>query len=493
MSLLERQIDQVGYLDSQTFNHIMSMIAEQKEKDGEGISQEIIDEFNKLNDKAVRKAEEHVDNEESMSLIRLFQVVLVASVIFGFPFLAPLIGEFTGAVLGQGLAQGAPELMTSEYLWVIGDFADVIMLDEFATLILTETPVVADVIGVIDYLLLSGPGLILGDSAASFLSYPIVPVGAAVAFGIYAHSFQNYNSKKDEVDKAFKGYSKQLDHLVEKFSVGPDADRHKNAGGDLVNDAKRQEFCQKKYDLLKGANKIESITNFLRFVDDLYQSDDLGGLVEDLINQGLYSNELLDFLNENGLQKGKGRVSDWDRIREAIASLIYDSNEDKNSQSLVGELFEKFGLFALACENSFSDDRSEIIQRLSGYIGDKEKVSANARLGNSIFDARYDLLRARKVAVEFDEGLLKTGIVGKDEVEVRDFVQRISTEAQKARVGVIAKESDLIKQSIEKRAVDTDLTKDYHDKVPGTSPCGVEAGRVGGADRIAGRAGMVKV
>ncbi len=458
MDILESQFEENGYLNEEGAGLICDILKEVRDADEQGITDEILDEFNHINKAAIKKAQDHVDNEDSMSTVRIIQALLVISVIVGFPLLAPIVGAFAGSILGGGLVAGTPALMTHSAWGPLGSLADVLFFDDFVGIVLRDTPAFSQAFGLIDYALLSGPGQVIGGGVTSLLGAPITPIAGAALFALYAKGRKGYNESSDAVNKAFENFEKEMDDLVKKYSG---ADTMKGGKNPLEDDGFRRGFLERKNNFVKDSDKIEALADFVNAVNKHCQELD-----ENVLPQ-ILSPELVRLLRENGME-GSDSVSDDAKVKKVVAKLFYEAKEDPQKQAFLDRLNRGFGLFSYAAETSPELDMESVMENMLGIIDLGEDIGAKATMGMEIFDAKSVISRAKENGVGVDCDLSDSDFSGKSGPEVAQMVGKLKAEAGKAEAKSLDKEDGLMKKTLEGE-FNKGLLKGFHNR-PGVSP-----------------------
>lgn len=430
-------IDDNGMMDQVTFQKILDLLNDQKKKDNEGISDEILKEINSLNKEAIKQAKKESENEDSVGNMRMLQLILVLAPILGVPLLGPIFSGVGGAVFGSGaaggIAGGAPALMTAEFLGPIGDVAGFLHLDEAVSWMLTDLPILSDVVGVFDTVLLSEPGLIVGESLnAGLFSAPLIPIAAAIGFSMYMSGNQKYHGKKKRIDDAFKSLERELDAIDYenrgKFSK-------KDAGGEISDEEKRSEFVSQKYELMKRPYYFKSVADF---IDAITQKSGEDGYPD--VNQ-VFSKSLMDYFDQEGVFK-TGYVTDRKIASHMVAKLVYsDQSENPHLVPLKDELQSKFGVFFKEFKSK-GGNLKEAADEMVKTFADDEKSKKFAQQGNDIFDSLYDLSVAKERGFLKDDELLTSNDFSDEKLE------QLKAVANENKNKVIKQESDYIGEII---------------------------------------------
>ncbi len=434
-----------GMIDQATFSRILEMLNEQKKKDCEGISKDVLREINALNKKASSIAKKDAENEDSVGNMRMLQLILILAPIIGIPLLAPILSGVGSAVFGSGLAAGAPALMTTEAIGPLGSVVEFLHIDEAVGWLLTDLPILGELVGVVDTVLLSEPGQIIGGAFnAGVLSSPLIPIAGAVGFSLYMAGNEKYHKKKEGIDKDFKGLQRSLDSLKIRNRGNFDLS---NAGADLADEAKRKNFVSEKYELLANSSRFKSMAEF---VDSVMQ---FSGDTDSAKFENIFSPKLAGYLLESGAV-AYGRASDPNKLVDAIAKIFYsDQENDPELNSFKDELMQKFGAFFKSYKSNSADAKAAI-NYLGSIIDNKSKLSSEGKRGNEIFAALYDLTNAsQRVDYKVD-----SDFVQRSDFSDADFSQLIE-ESKVARNFVIARESEYLDRTIKQYKGDESQNK----------------------------------
>lgn len=427
-------VDGNGMIDQLTFQKILEMLNEQKKKNGEGISDRIMSELNAVNNKAVKYAKEEAENEDSVSRMRLLQIALILAPILGIAFLGPIFSGVGGAVAAGGVSGGASTIATAGFLGPIGDVAGFLGIDQAIGWLLTDLPILGELVGVFDTVLLSEPGQIITQSLnLGVLNQPLIPIIGAIGFSMYMAGNEKYNSKKDRVRHGYKGIEKQLDDI--KFGERGNFDTSK-AGGDLKESGKRKKFVTEKYDLLKNSSHFESIA---QFVDAIMQSS----TDESFPNvDKIFSRSLQDFFAERGLFKPES-VTDKKQALGAIAKIMYSDDDNHRAlQAFKAELSEKFGVFFKEYKSN-SHDLQQAAESMVDIFSDDSRTKTAAEQGNKIYDSLYHLSVAKeRGSSDFDNSLLSMDSYSDSDIS------KLEAEAKKVKNSIIEQESKYIEDII---------------------------------------------
>ena len=476
---IEESMKQDTVLDENTFSQILDELNKKRKSDHEGISEDIINEFNELNKKIIAVAKKDSANEDGMYRMRLLQVVLIATLFFAIPFAAPIIGAFAGAIFGgAGIGAGAASLMGASFLGPLGFVGGAIA--PVVTTVLTQTPLLGQALGMIDFAL-SIPAL--GGAVTSLASFPLVPIAAVYGVGMYNAGNKKHNKEEGEVKKEFKKGLENLDKITKKYAG---ADTTKNAGGDLADAAKRQEFVEKKYELLKGGHKIAAMTNFVDALNVVCQQK--GVSLSEIFSQGL-----VDYLGNKGLSVVNPIASDKDALKNGVAQLFYDARDGKdNAPALMVELNNKLGLYSYISESSQNIDAEDSVHDLIDLVqeaksDEKKKASVvnKSNIGAQLYDARYDILYGINNRVPVDEDIREANFSNMNDVQRGKFVQDIVLESKKVKEEVVKGECKLIEESIKSRNVDDALFAGYSGQkggIPSSVPSNAIAEAIGAPD-----------
>lgn len=476
-SIKESMIDD-GLLDSNTFSQLLEELNKKRKADNEGISQEIINEVNEINKTLISVAKSESANEDSMFRMRLLQIALLATLFFAIPFAAPIIGAFAGAIFGGlGVGAGSASLMGASFLGPLASVGG--LFEPIVGTILTQTPLLGQALGVVDFAL-GVPAV--GGAVISLAGMPLVPIAAAALVGTAIIGDQKYIKEKGIVDDKFKEGNKKLDKITSKYI---DADTTKNAGGDLADENKSREFVEKKYGLLKSGHKIAAMTNFIDAINVACQQQ------EDFDLSNIFSQELIDHLQGGGLSS-RTIASNKDVLKETVAGLFYD---DANG-AFMNEINSKFGLCSYISEASenihIEDSVDELIKMVRA--GDST-IASKSTIGANLYDARYDILYGLNNGVEIDRDIGDARFSDISDDDRGLFVGDLQIGADKAKEAVVSGECALIKEAIKSRSVDDALFAAYSGKrteIPGVSPSNGDAVNIKTDVRVGDKSGSIQ-
>lgn len=427
-------VSENGMIDQLTFQRILEMLNDQRKKDGEGISDRIMDELNKVNKRAVKHAKEEVENEDSVSTMRLLQIALILAPILGVAFLGPIFSGVGGAIAAGGVSGGASSIATAGFLGPIGDVAGFLGIDQAIGWLLTDLPILGDFVGVFDTILLSEPGQIIAQSLnLGLFTQPLIPIVGAIGFSMYMGGNEKYNAKKDRVSHGFKSISKQLEDI--EFEERGNFDASK-AGGDLKDSGKRRKFVTEKYDLFKNSSHFESIADF---IDAIMQSSTDESFPD---IDAIFSKPLQEFFAERGLFKPES-VTDKQQALNVIAKIMYaDDDNHRMLQVFKGELSEKFGVFFKEYKSN-SHDLKETVESMVEIFADNGRTKVASEEGNRIYNSLYHLSIAKERGIsDFDDNLLSMGSYSDNDIA------RLEAASKKVKDSIIEQESRYIEDVI---------------------------------------------
>ncbi len=482
MNTIENQLANNGYIDLVTFQEILKTLNEQREGDKEGISDEIINAINDIGKKAVKAAEDDVENEDSMAIFRIIQVALVLSVVFGVPLLGPIVQIFANTIFSQGIARGAPALMLK--VPGLGYVAGGMELNTAMEWIFTEAWVVSHVFELADAAILSDPGsILLGKGAVGFAGAPLISIaGAAIwAIGGYGAN-KTYYDKSDGLKDRAKDFDEALNNLVLKH-IGEDTS--KGAGGLLADDGKRMEFVKTKFGFLEKGNKVSDIIDAIDIVHNHFKDGNIDN--EEIFK--VFPKELFEFLEKSGFNFGEGAM-DKERLARAISKALHGVGDGVDNADLVNDLSERFGLINYLKETGVGLDGSIVdnfinlteknIEDIRIREGDEIADKANgidtqkSEIGIEIAEVRY-VCKCNSNDFNIDESLFD--FVGKDGNEAKEQSDRLNSKVSQVKEEMFERESEVIKGMIDRdgvneaKVVDGDLLRTYNNAgTPGTSP-----------------------
>lgn len=425
-------------LDQASFQAISDLIATEIIK--ENAASEIeLKAFNariqELNEGMLKKLQEHVDTEDDMWKYRVLQLVLMTSPFGGIMYmgtLSNLLGPIFSASTSIGTGIGS--IASSNSLGVFGDIAGGLHIDDAISGILNETPIISDVLGVVDALTDSYVGQQFMGATGGVIFSPLLPIGIAAAYSLSRADTEITHYQKSHVD--IEAEEKKLRDEIEKFEKEREEGRKANKpgedrkwGGNLLTEAEAakdeniglrgrvDKFVEQKFEILKQSYVDVKMAEFICEQMNSDKDEKLEALLGDKKNVqfdfGDRMGTMLDF--KAHLKKSGQKISE-DQILHFIQSRT-DVGEHLKTQFLLFEASDNL--------SEFEDNQQLTDDEKSKFIQSQRKQ----------FDEEFLEQRARKFNITSKETGDKRSEYLAKKIKEREFMNVYLGEAPNNRCG----------------------------------------------------------
>jgi len=406
-------IDENGMMDQITFNRLSQLLAKEGAKDSKD-AKAISDEMNKLNEEALNLSKEHTSSEDQKWKWRLLQVALILTPFCGISLLGPLFGAASSVLGSGGLSGGITSLMTCDALGPLGDFVKLIRLDDAVSWVLTDCPIIGDVVGVADSLIVNDIAQPILGGAFSILSTPLVPVLIGGAYAL--KRLPGELSDKQSFDKKFKDQQKKLEDKIAELGKK-----------ERAQDSDFKELSEEKFKVHSDAFEANGIASVFEAMKNFNPAE-----IENL-SEKLFGKDLTDILLNSGCIAPN--FLDLRRLKEVLLDLKLSPEEDKKKQ--YQDFFDRYLLFRHVDKVAdIGDGFEEKIIKFKDMLSsaDAKRIIENEK---KYFFQDFSFEVGRVRGVPFDQGALQGS------------VEQRQAEADAVKQKVIEQEAEKFKKLVE--------------------------------------------
>ena len=270
-------------MDQAVFAKMQTIIANEIKAE-DGATKEEMEDFNKkiqeLNQKMLKGLQEQVNTEDEMWKYRVLQVFLLVTPLGAFSvagqlfnYLDPLL-ELIGPIFDAhtSLSEGIASMTSSKVLGPFGKIAELVHLDEGIEIVLDKTPILSDLLDVVDYALDSNIVQSGIAEVSPLSSSPLVFAGIAAVNSFFRFDAELTHHKKTRtfIDEQEKTLEDEIKRFQKEKEIGREKDddrgiseadalKPKNLG--LKNRIKI--FAEKRFAGLKESNLDAEIARFI--------------------------------------------------------------------------------------------------------------------------------------------------------------------------------------------------------------------------------------
>lgn len=363
-----------------------AIIAEQNQEDAQI---KLIDKtINDLGKDWYNDVEDYTNVSDDMWKFRLLQLVLMVTPFAGLNFLGPLHSIISSVFGSGGLAEGFSSLLTLDELGFLGDFAELIKLDEGFEL-LFKIPIVESLTEAGSYITESSIGsnliqnALLPMVAASITQFIAVGGYSVVRIKDEVLHKKKYDAKFDNHDKSLLSAMETL--ATKKAYNDKDFESVVNTKFNIFFDMYKNNSSCEIFEQLCNAGIIEQVMgkDFLKMMEEKNIID--GGALNmenlaKLINEEVATSERLrEFQNRAFFFRGVCRdMNHYSSLPEALTEFESRYNSKENRDKIIGKeleyvkqdyIFSRANLYGIAFDEN----------KLEGKFGDREKVFADRK------------------------------------------------------------------------------------------------------------------
>lgn len=224
-------------MDQAVFAKMQTIIADEIKNESTATKEEM-DDFNKkiqeLNKKMLNGLQDKVNTEDEMWKYRVLQVFLLVTPLGAFSvagqlfnYLDPLM-ELIGPIFDAhtSLSEGIASMTTSDVLGPFGKIAKFARLDQGIEIVLDKTPIVSDLLDVVDYALDSNIFQSGMAELAPLSGAPLVFVGIAAVNSFFRFDTELAHHKKTR--EFINEQEKTLDEEIKRFQKERETGREKD-------------------------------------------------------------------------------------------------------------------------------------------------------------------------------------------------------------------------------------------------------------------------
>ena len=267
-------------MDQAVFAKMQTIIANEIKAE-DGATKEEMEDFNKkiqeLNQKMLKGLQEQVNTEDEMWKYRVLQVFLLVTPLGAFSvagqlfnYLDPLL-ELIGPIFDAhtSLSEGIASMTSSKVLGPFGKIAELVHLDEGIEIVLDKTPILSELLDVVDYALDSNIVQSGIAEVSPLSSSPLVFAGIAAVNSFFRFDAELTHHKKTRtfIDEQEKTLEDEIKRFQKEKEIGREKDddrgiseadalKPKNLG--LKNRIKI--FAEKRFAGLKESNLDSQLT-----------------------------------------------------------------------------------------------------------------------------------------------------------------------------------------------------------------------------------------
>lgn len=406
--ILKNNLDKNGLLDENSFQELMKIVEEEAKAANAGHEEQIKkmnETINDLNKKMYEDVKEHTKSEDDMFKYRAFQVFLIAAPFAGIMYLGPVLGAFSSVFQNaDGIGEGIASLCTPEQTGIFGTVAQALRIDDLIRWLLTDLPVVSDVMNLTDYVI--GGSIVqtaLGGAVLPVLAGPLVPIAIAGLTSIYSvgRMADDYQKWYDSDTGKFPKHKKDLDEAIKKLRdelQDPDEIRSKKSKKEA------EELIDKTVDANLDKPKRDELKRLLNFSSNMSETQIAQArkaLEEKLKSLGLKEKDA-----QNKLQFGIMNIFDTFHAGPNLEGFY-----DKKFKILESAHSTEFLLRFL-----MSAAETECTQQGKFETGLLGKLFANDKI--------LSVLKTCVVQGEFSEDALSKILVNADNKEIREQLER---------------------------------------------------------------------
>lgn len=207
-------------LDPKSFEVIMKSITDEIKAANLGYDTQcknINDTLNALNKAMYEDVKDKTKRDDAKWKYRVLQGFLMVAPFMGIAYMTPFLGAFEGVFFNvDGLGAGVASLATSEHTGIFGAVADAMGIDNFIEFLLTDVPIIKDLVNILNYLTQNSifsnvaTSIFLPVAGGQVMSLVIPAVGLVYGGAREIEDWQEFRKK-------FKGHDKKLADAIKNL------------------------------------------------------------------------------------------------------------------------------------------------------------------------------------------------------------------------------------------------------------------------------------
>ena len=266
--------------------------------------------FNAVSKNTEDESQRLVEMRDGMLKKRLFYLFLIVSPFLPVPFLDTITNSLaTMFDPNMTFGESMSNMVKSDQLGPFGDFMDLIQVDKLVELFFDKTPIVSDIVGVIDNV--AGSNLVYGGAQviAPMLNSPLAYVPLAMGAGV-----MELDQELEFMDAKSKSYKKQKKMIEDTL-------QNANKSLEGVFDKAAKNAMEDQFKMFEKAHKINKILDFIKLnsADGKTQI-----LTENVLNDILQLKALSKEKDEQKILPILCQLSDQDIDKSLKKILVHD-------------------------------------------------------------------------------------------------------------------------------------------------------------------------